>query len=366
MSFPAMQLVSSSCIFAVGYDAGSQTVFVAFLNGSIYAYEGVPEYEFENLRTAPSVGSYFNRSISNVYPSEHVGNHASICVSNSLSGAEVVRAIETTSSSSAEGRGPHEKRREAIQKEIEILKTEITDLTKMLEEKEASLEALTGQFRGAPEKPARVLAEVRSATKESNAKLQAATDYRKDVLKMHGAVPGARTLSIEGELDEVGQALLELASAYTELGITNLADFLSEVRKEIGPVVDKLNDRLTAAWNHARESATTAEQASITDGLVITDDRTIGRVARALHSFVIRRDGLNASAKGRKAAVDAVHEILVDFIPEFTRGQTVRAMVGIGVYSEQSDDDLINSPTDDDEDSLELVMRFMLEPPNDA
>ena len=58
MSVPDMQPVSSSNIAAVGYDAENQMVYVQFLNGSTYTYKGVPEHEFENLRTAPSVGSY--------------------------------------------------------------------------------------------------------------------------------------------------------------------------------------------------------------------------------------------------------------------------------------------------------------------
>jgi hypothetical protein len=70
MPIPDMQPVSSSNIAAIGYDAENQTVYVQFLNGSTYAYKGVPEHEFENLRTAPSVGSYLNRNYKNIYPYE--------------------------------------------------------------------------------------------------------------------------------------------------------------------------------------------------------------------------------------------------------------------------------------------------------
>lgn len=70
MPMPDMQPVSSSNIAAVGYDAENQTVYVQYLKGSTYAYKGVPEHEFENLRTAPSVGSYLNRNFKNVYPYE--------------------------------------------------------------------------------------------------------------------------------------------------------------------------------------------------------------------------------------------------------------------------------------------------------
>lgn len=70
MSVPDMQPVSSSNIAAVGYDTENQMVYVQFLNGSTYTYKGVPEHEFENLRTASSVGSYLNRNYKNVYPYE--------------------------------------------------------------------------------------------------------------------------------------------------------------------------------------------------------------------------------------------------------------------------------------------------------
>lgn len=72
MAHPEMQPVSSSNVAAVGYDAENQTVYVQFLDGSIYIYKGVPAHEFENLRTAPSVGSYLNRNYKNVYPYERI------------------------------------------------------------------------------------------------------------------------------------------------------------------------------------------------------------------------------------------------------------------------------------------------------
>jgi hypothetical protein len=72
MPKPDMHSVSSSNVAAVGYDADNQTVYVQFLDGSLCAYKGVLEHEFENLRTAPSVGSYLNRNYKNVYPYERV------------------------------------------------------------------------------------------------------------------------------------------------------------------------------------------------------------------------------------------------------------------------------------------------------
>lgn len=72
MASPEMHPVSSSNIRAVGYDPAEQTAYVTFLNGSTYIYKGVPEHEFENLRTASSVGSYLNRNYKNIYPYERI------------------------------------------------------------------------------------------------------------------------------------------------------------------------------------------------------------------------------------------------------------------------------------------------------
>lgn len=72
MPMPEMHQVSSSNVASVGYDTQNQIVYVQFLNGSTYIYKGVSEHEFENLKTAASVGSYLNRNFKNVYPYEPV------------------------------------------------------------------------------------------------------------------------------------------------------------------------------------------------------------------------------------------------------------------------------------------------------
>lgn len=64
--------VDSSNIQCIGYDSDNQVVFVDFLNGSSYVYKGVPEFEFDNLSNAPSVGSYLHRNFKNVYPYERI------------------------------------------------------------------------------------------------------------------------------------------------------------------------------------------------------------------------------------------------------------------------------------------------------
>ena len=72
MNLPEMTPVSSSNIQSVGYDNDNQIVYVQFLNGSVYIYKGVPVHEYENLRDAPSVGSYLHRNFKNIYPYERI------------------------------------------------------------------------------------------------------------------------------------------------------------------------------------------------------------------------------------------------------------------------------------------------------
>jgi hypothetical protein len=72
MSIPTMNSVSSSNIESIGYDAGEETVYVQFLNGSMYTYKGVPEHEYYNLSEATSLGSYLHRNYKNVYPFEKI------------------------------------------------------------------------------------------------------------------------------------------------------------------------------------------------------------------------------------------------------------------------------------------------------
>ncbi len=69
---PEMQSVSSSNVAQVGYVEENQEVYVRFLNGSLYIYKGVPQFEYEGLLNAPSVGSYLHRNYKNVYPYERI------------------------------------------------------------------------------------------------------------------------------------------------------------------------------------------------------------------------------------------------------------------------------------------------------
>lgn len=59
--------VSSTNVAAIGYDSGSQTLEIEFLNGSIYQYFDVPQQIYDELMGANSQGIYLSANIKGVY-----------------------------------------------------------------------------------------------------------------------------------------------------------------------------------------------------------------------------------------------------------------------------------------------------------
>lgn len=59
--------VSSSNLRAVGYDADSATLRVAFHGGGVYDYFGVPPGVHDGLMRAPSKGTFLNSRIKDRY-----------------------------------------------------------------------------------------------------------------------------------------------------------------------------------------------------------------------------------------------------------------------------------------------------------
>lgn len=55
--------VSSTSLSAIGYDNDTATLYVQFLNGANFCYQGVPLDVFEGFLSAGSVGQYFNQTI---------------------------------------------------------------------------------------------------------------------------------------------------------------------------------------------------------------------------------------------------------------------------------------------------------------
>ena len=65
-----MNPVVSSNIASIGYENG--TLYVAFLNNSLYSYLNVPESVYNGLMAAESHGKYLNAHIKGVYPYKRV------------------------------------------------------------------------------------------------------------------------------------------------------------------------------------------------------------------------------------------------------------------------------------------------------
>ncbi len=66
-------LVHSSDLRSVGYDPIAQVLEIAFQNGGIYQYTGVPESVYHSLMQASSHGTYFHAHIKDTYPTTRVG-----------------------------------------------------------------------------------------------------------------------------------------------------------------------------------------------------------------------------------------------------------------------------------------------------
>lgn len=70
---PEMRPVSSSNVAAVGYEPETQTLFVDFLNGGRYTYDGVPEDVFIGMLSAESVGRFLHQNVKGIYPYTKIG-----------------------------------------------------------------------------------------------------------------------------------------------------------------------------------------------------------------------------------------------------------------------------------------------------
>lgn len=65
---PEMQFVESSNVEAIGYDPGTQELYVRFLkSGLTYIYYGVDEWVFQEFLQADSKGIFLNERIKPSY-----------------------------------------------------------------------------------------------------------------------------------------------------------------------------------------------------------------------------------------------------------------------------------------------------------
>lgn len=66
------ELVSSTSLVSVGYNPSSETLEVEFHSGLVYEYYNVPQFLYDQLMQAPSIGSFFNAEIRNSFASSKV------------------------------------------------------------------------------------------------------------------------------------------------------------------------------------------------------------------------------------------------------------------------------------------------------
>jgi hypothetical protein len=61
------EAVSSSNLVSVGYNPDSETLEVEFKNSGIYEYYNVPQFMYDRLMQAGSIGTFFNTEIKTSY-----------------------------------------------------------------------------------------------------------------------------------------------------------------------------------------------------------------------------------------------------------------------------------------------------------
>lgn len=62
-----MQLVNSSNLSSVGYNARLSELTIQFHHGGVYTYINVPEHIYKGLMSATSKGSYHHQFIKDTY-----------------------------------------------------------------------------------------------------------------------------------------------------------------------------------------------------------------------------------------------------------------------------------------------------------
>jgi len=61
------QPVSSSNLASVGYDPNSEILEIEFRDGGVYQYYSVPQFVYDRLMTAGSLGQFFNSQVKGLY-----------------------------------------------------------------------------------------------------------------------------------------------------------------------------------------------------------------------------------------------------------------------------------------------------------
>jgi len=60
--------VESSNVAQIGFDDEDMSLYVRFMNGALYVYEGVPPDVWEQLMQTTSKGRFIHTDLKNIYP----------------------------------------------------------------------------------------------------------------------------------------------------------------------------------------------------------------------------------------------------------------------------------------------------------
>jgi len=116
---------------------------------------------------------------------------------------------------------------------------------------------------------------------------------------------------------------VKLAKAYFDLGVVRVAEFLRDARSKAGKTFDE--ELFREAWTQAKQERAAEKDVDMADLRWLTKEAR--EIQRALvESGLIDRD----------AVIDAVHEEMQTFLPDFTRRQTMDALSAYGQFSQPS------------------------------
>jgi hypothetical protein len=68
-----MQPLQSTSIAEAGYDEGTHTLRLRYIDGDLYDYRHVPKRVFDQLLAAPSKGQFVNWQIKPYYSYQYIG-----------------------------------------------------------------------------------------------------------------------------------------------------------------------------------------------------------------------------------------------------------------------------------------------------
>lgn len=66
------ELVDSSCVRAVGYDADSEVLEIEFHSRKVYVYYAMPKQIVEEFLSSNSLGGFYNEKIKGVFDSHRM------------------------------------------------------------------------------------------------------------------------------------------------------------------------------------------------------------------------------------------------------------------------------------------------------